>query len=469
MSEAYACEAGGRIAAGWHWLPSWAPSPGELKVISKPAGFYGANAGATLAEIDPNYQWWDTDPASNQPYGGSFQGWSTISSYCGAGFNSDTRELFHYGAGHSSMNVLAPFGFSLVDLKWKWFDVPLPFDGYQGVTPWTQAGVEAKYPPEQLNFATGDLNGGWSGWPVELQRPGIIQPIPCHARAHIVHIPGASYGNVKGAYFKCDFPSGITNGIEGATISSHFFDFDTTLWSRTINVPFQSSSSPNFRAPVHDPVSNSVVLFGGTFATSYYVLDVPTKTWRTRTASASMTTCEDTGGHLLHEATGLLIVPAGRTATDTASNPLNGVKFDFWATSMAAITGTGAFAPTKLTVSGSSFPLGPVTGKIEFCGWTYCPEDRCLYSVGGWDGTNKYWKLSPPVGAVTAAEHLAGTWALTEHTFSIGSFVTALVTTTIYLGISQFNRLKWDSRSRAFIWHAGGLTDPVMAFRPEGL
>lgn len=465
MGATYVCASGGTIAAGRYVAPSWAPAAGELKTISKAAGFFGTNGGATLAEIDPNFQAWDPDPASNQPFGGASQPWATISAYCGMGLNTDTRQYFGYGAGHSAINVCAPHCFDLNDLRWKWLDQPLPFDGYQSVGAWTKANVDANY-PGQVDSDWGEVIGDYTGFPEALRRPGIRQPIPCHSRAHIIHIPGSHYGNSKGAYFKCDMPTGITAGIDGTTISSHFFDFDTALWSRATNRPFNSSSSTNVRGVVHDPVSNKVVLFGGTFATSYYVLDVVTETWSTRTASASMTTCVDTGGHLLHEASGLMMMPVGRTAADAASEPTTGVKYEFWAVAMVAVVGSGSFAPSKLTISGSSFPLGPSTGRIEFIGWAYCPADKCLYAVGGWNGTNKYWKLTPPAGAVTTAEHLAGTWTLTEHTFTTGSFVTER--TTNYM-ISQYNRLRWDVKSRAFIWHAGGTNDPVMAFRPHGV
>lgn len=474
MSESYACVSGGVIAAGRYVAPAWAPAAGELKTISKAAGFFGTNGGATLAEIDPNYQWWDTNPASNQPFGGPSQPWSTISTSSGAGFNSDTRQYFGYGAGGSSMNVCAPFAFDLNDLRWKWLDQPLPFDGYQSLSTWTVAAAAALYPAEQLDPYWGEVLGGWSGWPEALRRSGVLQPIPCHSRAQLLHIPAQVAGNSKGKFFKCDMPTGVTSGLADSTVSSHLFDFDTALWARAVNRPFNSSASANGRGIALDKQRGKATMFGAGQAnsTSYWVLDVATETWSTRTATGSVALATDTCGTLTHDAADLYVMPAQR---DGSGNPAgvgngsttlsNGVTYDFWVVRLADLAASsGAFSPVKLNVSVvSGWPLNPATGVHDRAGWTYCPIDKCLYCVGGWNGTSKYWKLTPPAGAVTQAEYISGTWTLTEHTFSTGTFSTSLTL------VPQYNRLKWDAKSRAFIWHAGGLNDPVMAFRPYGL
>lgn len=446
--------------------PPWAPAPGELKSISYPAGYFGTNGGATLGEIDPIYQTWHPLYGSGNsyslPYGiPASASWSSINAYCGKAFNSTTRDYLGFGAGHSAINVSAPYSFSLPELRWKWLDSALPFDGYTATAgeswPLTAETANPYYTNGEIDFEWGEIQGGSSSWGA-LARPGIIQPIPGHSRSLNFCIPANKAGNASGKFFKFNGPTGKTGGVTGST-NSHLFDFGTKTWARAANY---YNGPQNGTGCAYDPVTNKGVTFGagGTFSSTFGVFDVPTELWSVRNSTNTKQTGTDHGGNCLHEASRLYIIPAARTVADASASPGNGVKYTFFAAPFDDIVGAGSFSLATLTVSVSTtWPL-LATGYNDYLGWSYCPLDECLYCTAPINGTNKYWKLTPPAGAVSTNDYLTGTWTLTEHAFSSGSWVQSLT----YL--NQFNRNQWDAASQAFIWHSGGLADPVMAWRP---
>jgi hypothetical protein len=443
-------------------IPVWAPAAGHIVTISYPAGHHPLGRGATLAEISPAYQEWNPNRPSVALYGNNWYGWHTYNNYCGCAFNTDTRQIVLYGAGHASINICAPACFDLKDLRWKWLDRPLPFDanalaihsGYP--QPLSEERYREFYPPEQVDYLWGEVKGDWSGWPKGYGQPGKVQPIPTHSRGTLIHIPGAVYGNHNGALLYYGKATGLFS--DTLSVASHLYDFDTNSWSRTAN--HYPAEGMSFQGGVFDRLTGKVVVFGNgnTPSTIYKIFNVVTRLWTTRKAIVPIATSTDHPGNVLHEAARLFIVPAQR---DIRGRPAHrGVFYHFWATSLDDIIGNGPFAPVMLNVSVSgSWPLNK-EGNNAFIGWAYCPLDQCLYAINGVAGSDKYWRLAPPPDAVTQNDFLSGVWTLTEHSFASGRLA----------GDGQvFNRLCWDANSNAFLWYGNAVTGEVQAFRPHEL
>jgi hypothetical protein len=442
-------------------IPSWAPSAGHIVTISYPAGQHPLGRGATLAEISPAYQEWNPLRPSVALYGNGWYGWNSYNSYCGCAFNSDTRQIVLYGAGHAAINVCAPACFDLTDRRWKWLDRPLPFDanalairsGYP--QPLSEEHYRQFYSAEQVDYLWGEVKGDWSGWPKGYGRPGKIQPIPTHSRGTLIHIPGSVYGNRHGALLYHGQATGLFSG--SLSVASHLYDFDTNSWSRTTN--HYPSEGMGFRGCVFDRQTGKAVAFGngGSPSTTYCIFDAATRLWTTCKASVPVATSTDHPGNVLHEAARLHIVPAQRDAQGRPAH--QGGVYHFWATPVDHIFGTGHFAPVMLNVSVmGGWPLNK-QGNNAFIGWSYCPLDQCLYAINGTAGSDRYWRLAPPPDAVTQSDFLNGVWTLTEHTFVSGRLAT---------DGQVFNRLCWDATSASFIWYGNAVTGEVQAFRPNG-
>lgn len=443
-------------------IPEWAPPSGCIVTISYPPGRHPLGRGATLAEISPAYQEWNPTRPNIDLYGNRWYGWHTYNNYCGCAFNTDTRQIVLYGAGHASINVCAPACFDLKDRRWKWLDTPLPFDANAAAIhsgypqPLSEARYREFYPPEQVDYLWGEIKGDWPGWPKGFGRPGKIQPIPTHSRATLVHIPGKTFGNRTGALLYYGHATGLFSGT--LSLASHLYDFDTNSWSRTAN-PYPSAGM-GFHGNIFDEQSGKVVAFGkGNSASAVYlVFDAATRLWATRKASLAVATSTDHPGNVFHEAARLHIVPAQRNALGQPAH--QGVKYQFWATPLDAILGGGLFTPVALKISEQGgWPVNK-EGNNAFIGWSYCPVDKCLYAINGVAGSNKYWRLAPPYGAFEQSDFINGEWILTEHQFKDGKIAN---------DGQVFNRLKWDQASASFIWYGNAVTSPVQAFKPEFL
>jgi len=469
--ETYAIASGEPLGAGRFVAPDWAPAAGEIKTISKTAGFFGTNGGATLAEINPAYQSWNPDAPSlgvfgikNVSTGLSAYSWGSILSYGGSSFNSATRQIVTYQAGHSAANVCAPFCFDLNDLRWKWLDTPVPFDGYAAVYygdgQIDSASMAVKY-GDQLDYLWGDVNGGSSAFG-DFARPGIIQPIPGHSRAALVYIPPAIAGNAKGQMHTCVQATGVLSGV--LSRQSHVFDYDTALWARTAQTYPVNSGLGHTKAACLDPESGKIVIMGTCSpATPLYVFDVATGIYTSRYPSNSVESCTDVGGSIYHEASGLHVFAPSRTASGAAAMGLDGVTMQFIACPMDSIVGSGAFSFTTLNVAvESTWPLNNSGYNISI-GWTYCPVDKCLYAIDGVGGSNKYWRLSPPPNAATPGDYLSGTWTLSALAFTSGQNASSVVRSNVY------QKLSWDKKSRSFVFFSDSINDPVQAFRPAGI
>lgn len=469
-SRAFAAE--GLKGGGAGDLPSL-PGDGEIKAISHNAGMHPLGAGATLAEINPSLQPWNPEFPQPGPYRGADSngyGWGSINGYSGICWNTDTRQLVNYGAGHASINVCAPFCFDLNDLRWKWLDTPLPFDGYGRVlvgrhsVPPSQAVIDSLYPNGEIDYPWGELNGDSPGWEKAYGsgpwlRPGRIQPIPGHTRNVLAHIPAVILGNRKGGLFKFGSAGGILSGARSSC--SHIFDYDTKTWKRTTNQAphFGNGVSSTAQSTVIDTETRTAIHYGG--GNQFKVFDFSTDSWRPlRISSNSYPGSVDAGNVLAFRPARLLICAFARDVVGERAY-YNGQTFAFFAVPIDAIVGKDAFSVTPLNVSVASWPLNEA-GNNTGIGFGYCPDDRCFYCINGDTNSNRYWKLQPPV-AMTQSGYLSGTWTLTEHVFSSGVLSSPGKRSWV------FNRLSWDEKWRAFLWFPDAISGPVQAFRPRGV
>lgn len=469
--ETYVIASGEPLGAGRFVAPDWAPAAGEIKTISKAAGFFGTNGGATLAEINPAYQSWNPDAPSlgvfgikNPNNGIAAYSWGSITGYCGSSFNTDKRQLVMYGAGHASANVYAPFAFDLADRKWKWLDESLPFDGYarlwfNGYNP-DKTTTLTYYSEDEIDYDWGEVKGDYSGYGA-FARPGIVQPIPGHSRSNLTHIPASLAGNAGGKLFNFCGSAGVLSG--NYSRKSHLWDYDTARWSRTAQWFPEAAGPGHWRGSKLDVETGKVIIMGSCGPSSpLYVHDVESGIYTARYPINSVTSCSDIGGCLVHEVGRLFIMPAARDSSGASANGLNGATFEFIAGIIDEMIGAGSFTLASLNVIvESTWPLTSAGNNLSI-GWQYCPVDKCLYTINGTGGSDKYWRLAPPPNATTPGEYLTGTWTLSELTFLSGANAAT--------GISwMYNRLSWDKKSRSFIFISDGTSAPVQAFRPAGV
>ena len=449
--------------------PAWAPAPGEIRNISYAPRTHPSGAGAVLAEIDPKYQAWNPMAPRQGPYKATEYYWGSVNGYSGICWNTDTRQLVNYGAGHASINVCAPFCFDLKDLRWKWLDIPLPFDGYARVltskhsTPPSPEAIAALYPNREVDYAWGELNGDSPAWEAAFGkglwlRPGVIQPIPGHTRNVLGHIPASIMGNRKGGLFKFGSASGVLSGAH--SICSHIFDYDTASWRRTANQPPSFRGATTAQSTIIDVETGTVVHYGG--GAQFKVFDFSTDAWRPMRVASNFIDGSTDAGNVLAFPPGRLLVGAfARDATGRAAY-YNGKTFVFFAVDIDAVVGRGMFSLVTLSVDASAWPLNSA-GNNTGIGWGYCPENNCFYCINGENHSLNYWRLAPPAGATKQSHYLSEKWTLTQHSFASGTLSSPGSRSWV------FNRLSWDRKSRSFLWFPDSVNGPVQAFRPAEL
>jgi len=451
----------------------WAPVSGEIRAISYLPGKHPSGTGAVLGEINPvSYSWnpghakrsLDVFGIKHPETGAIAYSWGSITGYCGSSFNTDTRQLVMYGAGHASANVCAPFCFDLNDLRWKWLDVPLPFDNYAllwfGSRKTDKATTMAYYSADQIDYEWGEVKGDWPGFGT-YARPGVVQPIPGHTRGNLVHLPASLVGNTRGALLNFTASAAVLSG--NYSRKSHLWDYGASRWKRTREWFPERSGPGHWRGAQLDAEAGKVIIMGSCSPSSpLYVFDVASGLYVARYPGNRVDSCMDLGGNILHESSRLHIMPAARTRDGKAAGGNNGVTFDFFACPVDSIIGTGGISFSQLrVVVEAGWPLN-ASGHNLAIGWSYCPADHCLYTINGEGGSNKYWRLAPPPNARTPGEYLNGLWTLSEQVFSSG-YNAASGRSWIY------NRLSWDEVSLSFVFISDGTNAPIQTFRPEGV
>lgn len=465
-------------------IPSWAPASGECKTVSYAAGTHPAGLGATLAEITTKTQSWNPTPANDGPWAGTDHlfGFNHILDFGGFGYNTDTFQYFSYGGGHSAINVPVPFCFDLTDRRWKWLGTPPPSDGMYAVRaaaqPANKANLDAVYPTQttqtgaavQYNTDWGDWNGDWTGWPSGFGRPGKIFPEPGHGYMRYCYIPGADYGLAGGAFLLAANPTGSTTGSDLKT--SHLWEFGPAAWKRT------SAMRPNgvgasVGATVYDKTRKKAICcnaVSSAFVTQFAIFSAVSKDWTLTNSTNSVFLSSFGGGIVIHEGYDLLL--AFSAVNSGGAYVSQGVGYRLFATPLSNAMSGSPFAWQEITLSVTSWPVnaaGSSAGLIDHRTFAYCPDNGCLYALNGYTGSTQIWKLTPPGGASTQSQALAGTWTVAPQTFTGEGLFSRSINQVTPWNSYQYGKLQWAPHCKSFLWMSDDYTGPVQMIRPPGV
>lgn len=463
-ADSYSIATGASLYAGRAAMPAWRPAPGDVAQIGYAKGAHPQSLPAVIEQLSTAYQSWNPDAPARGPWGAAGYYWQTIMVYAGATWCPSLRKWLYVGAGHSALCVPAPLAFDAATLSWEWLDIPPPTDGLAAVasgTP-TQADLSATYTQGQVDPAWGDWQGDSAAWGA-YARPGRVFPIVSHSYYALAWIPGAAIGNTHGAMLHAMQPSGVKSGVADVR-SGHYFDLDAMQWVRCANVR-PGGLGLAAGGLVWDEGTQRAYAVGNVASGTRTTIEVwhpATKTW-SQSSGGSVPITIDGAGLLSHPASGLLLLAqpedaAGNTTYVAAVR--QGIRAVPAADALA-----GGYAWTKLTVSETTWPTN-AAGLPLSCGWAYCPANGCYYAIACADNSSTLWKLSPPVGAVTQADHLTDTWSVTSE---------ALTTPIRQRGTSGganasrvYNRMQWDALTGCFLYVEEWPDARVQAIRPQG-
>lgn len=436
-----------------------------------------AGAGSTLEEISPEYMPWNPD-AGDGPWGGSgarqYQ-FHTSFAYCGVAWDSHSRQILGFGAGHVAYCVPVPWAFDVATATYAWKATPPPTDAFAltNGTSATPGLLATLYPSAQLDPTIGEWKGDWSGWPAGYSRPGEIFVEPGHSYQNLVFVPPPVSGNVKGILLPCVEPSG--NSTSPANRNQHYFDRDDNKWKRTANKC--ATAGANVGAAAYLPTVGKVVSITSSASANRSLVDV----WNPATRGWTQVSCTSVygglpitpeyGGIREHERFGLTI---GFCPTDSGGALVNenGVKQRLWAVVSSALVAGGA-TWQELTVTVASWPLlaGPTVAgslpNVMSIGWAYCAANGKFYAVDGRHNSTTLWVLSPPPSAVSAAAALAGTWAITTETLS--QPISSRNAAGSANASSVYNRLIWDDQDRVLLYVEEYVNAQVQRIKPAGV
>lgn len=474
--------------------PSWVPAVNGVAAIGYAKGTHPQSLPAVLEELDPKHY-----PAWNPNYPGSGPwetevpvGFNTITNYSGGAWSSTQRRWYGMGGGHQCFNVPMIFWHDMESHSWAWADTPIPSDGISvtafgnGGTitgpdiPAARAAMAADYPAAQFDTTEWHWLGGYSGHGA-LRQPLKIFPEAAHTYYGLVWVPGASVGNVNGILLKL-FPGG-GKLADCLVPERHYFDLDDNLWKLTAN--FRSNPSAAAGGSIYfggsiDRAFSCTNTSGGTIRSQIDVFNPSTLTWSLSAAATYNLFLEiQGGGFLAHLPSNLLIAALPATSQSPYASDAStrgGVAYtganqhQFWANKADALKAGSANTWQQLTISnpGGTWPVRIPPQYGTFCGmntWVFCPLNGCFYAINGAYNTTTLWKLSPPSGAVTQADHLSGTWVITTQTLSTGIPCTdsgGLGRGTVELA----NRLVWDDQSECLLWFDPWIEMQVQAIRP---
>lgn len=471
-----------RIGAMKSPMPSWVPAPGSVSQIAYTSGSHPEGLPATRWDIRTQVQPWNPTPADLGPWAAGTPGarrfaWTSITAYCGFVYAPTTREYIGYGGGHATVCVPVPYAFDLNTRSWKWLAAPPPTDAFEaayavslvtGLPAGSAANLAQTYPPEQYDPQWGEWKGDYSGWGA-YARPGQVFPEPGHTDCSIVWVPGDFIGNTNGAVIPLNMASGRYDG--GDRTVAHWFDLDEgqKKWKRLGNKRFNGSTGAGGAVYFGGSVKKLFALNrGGTRVhDAMDVLDGTTKLWTTRTATNGAPISVYTCGMGAHLASGLLL---SFHQINSSGQPFHtGVTMGAWAVD-AATAAAGSHTWQQLTISAESWPLNNYT-STDSIGWCYCPRNGCFYATGGVHNSTTLWKLSPPAGAVTQAEVLAGTWTVTTETLSApiqsrnGNGGSGPTPQAVFV----YNRLVWDEMTGCLLFPEEYMYGGFQAIRPAGV
>jgi len=426
----------------------------------------------TRADVSPQL-----DPAANPNFPSSppyfnGRGWSTVTDYAGAVFATDVGANGTYmqyaGAGHVAVNALFWIGFDVTDRTWKRIgDRPPQTNGLVGLTfpgglpDWAAmyalGGVYAAF-----NNTYGDWNGDHASMPEAFRLPGKTTiPAGSHSRNRMAYRPASAAGNTQGQIVVGWHVNEVWDYTGVGT--AHTWDGDTATWSRHANqrASHEAKAGGFIYHAAHDVIVGPNQNSGP--AVSMAVFNCASQTWTQRTitsggrlhvSDATAFGWTDGSGNVWH----ICVAPANSLAP---AQTFFAVRVD------QLISGTG-MAWVDLTVAATTWPATSLSGSgipsfAYTVSWAHCPVDGCYYATNRQHGSNKLWKLTPPVSGV-----LTDTWTITETTLG-GTTLSALGANGVDQISWDYGRMCWVPALSAFLWIGNRLDAPVQAIRPIGV
>lgn len=431
----------------------------------------------TLEEISPEHMAWNPD-AGDGPWGGSGgrqYGFHTSFAYCGISWDSYSRKIMGFGAGHVAYCVPVPWAFDVPTATYSWLAVPPPTDAFAltNGSSATPALLGSLYPALQLDPDVGEWKGDWSGWPAGYGRPGEIFVEPGHSYQNLVFVPPPVSGTANGLLLPCVEPSG--NSTSPINRNQHYFDLDDNKWKRTANKC--ATLGANAGAAAYLPTVGKVVSITSSASTNRALVDV----WNPATRAWSQVSCTSAAGGLPitpeyggireHEQFGLTLAFCPTDAGGALVSE-NGVKQRIWAVASSALV-AGASTWQELTLTVASWPLlaGPTVAgsspNVMSIGWAYCHANGKFYAVDGRHNSTTLWVLTPPSAATDAASAIAGTWAITTETLS--QPISSRNSAGSANAASVYNRLIWDQTDRVLLYVEEYVNAQVQRIKPAGV
>ncbi len=464
--------------------PSWErPAPGAAAQIGYTTGAHPQGKPAVFNSLDPvNFPSWNPGPASG-PWGGTglrgSKNWNSANDYGGVFWADTTQQAVTDGGGHVAFCPSAPQAFNSSDLSYSWLATPLPSDGLSLCPADMTAGqIDAAYPGGQVDTSWGEWLGSYTGNASQYQQPGKIFPFSGHAYYGRFWVPGSAHGNTNGAIIICS--AGTGNGQSTGINACHHFDLDTGTYQRAANKRVDANSTAAGGTIYHPGVGKGFAFTSGStaFKGAFDVYDPATRTWSRVTTTNQVVAVADACGlgawFSSAEPQGLLFNFVPENSSGNAAYNL-ATSVQVWAMSAAAATANGG-TWTRLAVSATSWPQilagdgGDITGPTcAAIGWCFVPALNSFFAVNGQHGSNTLWRLSPPAGATTLAQLLAGTWTVTTQTWT-GAALESRRGAGIGTGARfVYNRLVFNSAKNCLQYIPQGLTDRVTAITPAGL
>lgn len=461
------------------------PPPPNVALLGYPDGQHPGGLAATFHDARPAAQAWGL--AALQALGdlpwfrdgpNNTNSWEELQDYCAPIYVASLRLMVHaFSSGHAAPSVTAPIAYDLNSLSVRWLSTPPPSDALSAVKAApdgqqaTVANCRAVYPAEQFDPDWFDWQGGYTAWPGGFSAPGEVYPEGTHTRSFGVWVPGPAFGNVNGALVQCSEPTGTCNTSEGRG-GAHFFDLDTSRFVRAQNRRLRTGG--NSGGACWSQTIQRVVCIGTNSSTQSHAvietLDPGTRAWSSVTRHAGVATLADGCCLVEHPPSGLILMFTGVDRRDAIT--LAPTQFRI-AALPAELCLPGQSAAdlsvpwTRLSVNGKSWPTHTfegVSGITRGIGFTYVPNRNAYYAVNGVNGALTIWKLRPPVGATTRAQHLSGTWVLATEAVSPGIPVRGSNGGNNHAFI--YTGLAYDATLDSLVLLSGNIHDRPIAIKP---
>lgn len=404
------------------------------------------NAGQTntLESLDPK-----NDPLANPNYPANppwryLSNWYSVTDYCGAVFaptvGAQGTWMMYGSSGHAAIGATFWVGFDVATRTWQRIGPrPLPSNGLQGYV------ANVSPDPAAFDHTWGDYDGGYVGWPAGFRQPGRRVLEGSHTRSRMAYQPPDKAGNAKGRIFCMWRVTGVNDALN--ITASHYYDLDDHTWHRTTNI------RPNWGAyagaVVYHAGPNLLTCnsadIGGSSASHMDVLDCASMTWTRRTMTS--------GGRSYNpDTTGFGWVDGAGKSWHIHQSGIVDTHM-MYAVCAEDLQSGAAVAWQDLTLSYTTLPANSA-GDIMSQSWCWCPNDGRYYAVNRIGGSNKLWRMTPPISGV-----ITGLWLIEELTVS-GS---------LQASDWDHRRLQWAPAINALLWHGPDFTADMQIITPPGV